>query len=163
MLFYTILLTLINILAYTLSFSSIVSNFTQKGAGYIINTIVVTGGIILNTIIFVTILLFFKFHLDLVFSNQTTLETLELKRQGKNPDELPSDYDLGNFIFTQVSIITGYRSSEETVACGSCQFSCRTRVQQATESFGPKSQKQRLIDLCIFENNAWNECKSIFR
>lgn len=150
MLFYTILLTLINIIAYTLSFSSILSNFTQKGAGYIINTIVVTAGIILNTIIFVTILLFFKFHLDLVFSNQTTLETLELKRQGKNPDELPSDYDLGTFIVIQAGIITGYKYLEETVLCGFSLFSCQTKAQLEMESFGLKDQKERLNDLCIF-------------
>lgn len=86
MLFYTVLITLVNILAFALSVSSILSNFSKSGAAYIINTIVVTAAIILNTIIFVTILLFFKFHLELVFSNQTTLETLELKRQGKNPE-----------------------------------------------------------------------------
>ena len=86
MLFYTILITLINITAFAASVTSILSNFSKNGAGYILNTIVVTAAIILNTIIFVTILLFFKFHLELILSNQTTLETLELKRQGKNPE-----------------------------------------------------------------------------
>jgi hypothetical protein len=76
MLFYTILITLVNIIAFAVSVGSILANFSKNGAGYILNTIVVTAAIILNTIIFVTILLFFKFHLELVFSNQTTLETL---------------------------------------------------------------------------------------
>ena len=76
MLFYTIALTLINLIAYIFSISIVIGKFNENGAGYIIEVVIITAAIILNTIICVTIFLFFKFHLDLVFSNQTTLETL---------------------------------------------------------------------------------------
>lgn len=95
MLFYTILLTLANVFAFVVSISTILSKFNEGGAGYIIKVVVICGAIILNTIILVTLVLFFKFHLGLVLDNQTTLETLELKRQGKNPEDEVSEYSLG--------------------------------------------------------------------
>lgn len=85
MLFYTCFLTLLNTLAFIFSISTLIERFKQANAGYIIEVIIITAAVILNTVILVTIFLFTKFHLELVFSNQTTLETLELKRQGKNP------------------------------------------------------------------------------
>ena len=87
MLFYTILLTLINALVFFICIPTLLGQFNNGNFGSIFTVIVITGSIILNIVIFVTIVLFFKFHLELVFSNQTTLETLELKRQGKDPEE----------------------------------------------------------------------------
>ena len=87
MLFYTILLTLINALIFFICIPTLLGQFKNGNFGSIFTVIVITGSIILNIVIFVTIVLFFKFHLELVFSNQTTLETLELKRQGKDPEE----------------------------------------------------------------------------
>jgi len=85
MLFYTILLTVINTLAFLICTPTLLAPFSSGNAGLIISVVVITGAIILNVVILVTIILFFKFHLELLFSNQTTLETLELKRQGRDP------------------------------------------------------------------------------
>ena len=63
MLFYTIVLTLINAIAYLVSIGSIISKFGTGNFGIIFGIVILTGAIILNIVIFVTILLFFKFHL----------------------------------------------------------------------------------------------------
>ena len=97
MLFYTILLTLLNVIAYLASIPTIITKFKTGNAGFIVSGVVITGAIILNMIIMVTIVLFFKFHLGMVFENQTTLETLELKRQGKDPDQEPSEFNIGTY------------------------------------------------------------------
>ena len=97
MLFYTILLTFLNLIAYLTSIVAIINKFKTGNAGFIISGVVITGAIILNMIIMVTIGLFFKFHIGLVMENQTTLETLELKRQGKDPDQEPSEFNIGIF------------------------------------------------------------------
>ena len=49
---------------------------------------IILCALVLNCIIFVTILLFLKFHIDLILRNYTTLETLELKRQSKDADQV---------------------------------------------------------------------------
>ena len=87
MLIYTILLTVINSIAFLVSIGALLSKFQTGNFGLILSVVVITGSIILNIVIMVTIILFIKFHLELVFGNQTTLETLELKRQGKNPED----------------------------------------------------------------------------
>ena len=97
MLFYTILLTFTNAIAYLASIATIINKFKTGNAGFIVSGVVITGAIILNMIIMVTIILFFKFHIGLVTDNQTTLETLELKRQGKDPDQEPSEFNIGIF------------------------------------------------------------------
>ena len=86
MLFYTILLTLINAIVFLVCISTLIGQFKTGNFGSILSVIVIIGAIIRNIIIMVTIILFFKFHLELVFGNFTTLETLELKRQGKDPE-----------------------------------------------------------------------------
>ena len=86
MLFYTILLTLITFVAFLSSIGVIINKFGSGNFGIIVALLVILVAVILDIVIFVTILLFFKFHLELVFSNQTTLETLELKRAGKDPE-----------------------------------------------------------------------------
>ena len=85
MLFYTILLTLINALVFLLALPAIITHLRAPNAGLIVSVVVIAGAVVLNVVIMVTIILFFKFHLELVLGNQTTLETLELKRQGKDP------------------------------------------------------------------------------
>lgn len=95
MLFYTILMTLINTLAYIFSVSTVISEFKKADFGYVASVVVITAAIVLNIVILVTILLFFKFHMELALTNQTTLDTLDLKRQGKNPDDEVSKYDKG--------------------------------------------------------------------
>ena len=63
MLFYTIVLTFINALAYLISIGAIIIKFGTGNFGIIFAIVILTGAIILNIVIFVTILLFFKFHL----------------------------------------------------------------------------------------------------
>ena len=64
---------------------------------------IILCALVLNCIIFVTILLFLKFHIDLILRNYTTLETLELKRQSKDADKVQSEYDIGKYYnWTQV-------------------------------------------------------------
>ena len=38
---------------------------------------------------------FFKFHIDLVSQNRTTIDTLDLKRNNQTPETAPSPYDMG--------------------------------------------------------------------
>jgi hypothetical protein len=86
MLFYTIVLTFINVLVFLLSIPAILAAFRTGNFGTILSAVVIIIAVLLDIVIFFTILLFFKFHLELIFNNQTTLETLELKRMGKNPE-----------------------------------------------------------------------------
>lgn len=87
MLFYTILATFVNILTAGFSVTAIIDVFQSHQGGKIAEIVFVIIAFILNVIIFVTIFNFLLFHLRLIFNNQTTIETLELARQGKNPDE----------------------------------------------------------------------------
>lgn len=73
MLLYTIKLTLINAIAFIASLGTIIGHFKDASAGYFIEVIIITAAIALNTVIMVTILLFTKFHIELVINNQTTL------------------------------------------------------------------------------------------
>jgi palmitoyltransferase len=86
MLIYTILATLVNVVAAILSFSAMMDVFQSKLPGKIAEDVIVAIALILNIIILVTIFNFLLFHLRLIFNNQTTIETLELARQGKNPE-----------------------------------------------------------------------------
>lgn len=85
MLFYTILMTFITFVAFLCSIGVVINKFGSGNFGIILSLLVIFAAVILDMVIFVTILLFLKFHLELVFNNQTTLETLELKRAGKDP------------------------------------------------------------------------------
>lgn len=87
MLTYTILMTLLDIIAFCCSIPQLWDHFKIGNIQEIIKIILIVGAFILNTIIFITILLFYKFHIELVLYNMTTLQTLEIKRQGKNPDD----------------------------------------------------------------------------
>jgi len=86
MLIYTTLMTFINIIAFLCSLVSLFSSVENGTASDIVKATVIVIAFVLNSVIFVTILLFLKYHLQLIFSNYTTLETLELKRQGKNSE-----------------------------------------------------------------------------
>ncbi len=82
---YTTLLTFLNIIAFLLSIPSLLTHFKEQiDSGFILHIIVIIGALVLNCIIFITILLFLKFHIELILKNYTTLETLELKRQNKD-------------------------------------------------------------------------------
>jgi hypothetical protein len=95
MLFYTILMTLITFIAFLCSIGVFINKFGSGNFGIIVTLLVILAAVILDMVIFVTIFLFLKFHLELVFSNQTTLETLELKRAGKDPESEVSEYNIG--------------------------------------------------------------------
>lgn len=100
MLVYTILATLVNTVAALCSLSPLREAFESQRAGRIAEAVVVAIALVLNLVIMVTIFNFLRFHLRLIFGNQTTIETLELARQGKNPDEAESPYDLGKRLLT---------------------------------------------------------------
>ncbi len=94
MLVYTNLATLIGMIGFGCALPAYIKVF-QTGEGSIIGAIVLGIALVLNIIIFIAIFSFLRFHLRLIFNNQTTIETLELTRQGKNPDEAESIYDIG--------------------------------------------------------------------
>jgi len=73
MLFYTILMTLITILAFLFSIGVVINKFGSGNFGIIVTLLVIIAAVILDIVIFITIILFLKFHLELIFSNQTTL------------------------------------------------------------------------------------------
>jgi palmitoyltransferase ZDHHC2/15/20 len=94
MLVYTNLVTLIGMIGFACSLPAYIKVF-QTGEGSIIGAIILGIALVLNIIIFGAIFSFLRFHLRLIFNNQTTIETLELTRQGRNPDEAESAYDIG--------------------------------------------------------------------
>lgn len=101
--FYTTLVTFFNIVAFLLSIPSLLKRFQDLNTSLIVHLMVILIALVLNCIIFVTILLFLKFHIDLILRNFTTLETLELKRQSKDADKVQSEYDIGKYYnWTQV-------------------------------------------------------------
>jgi len=73
MLIYTTLATFIDILTFAFSIPTLIQTLGEGDSSVIIKTIFITVAFILNTVIFVTIILFLKFHLQLIFSNTTTL------------------------------------------------------------------------------------------
>lgn len=86
MLFYTTLATFIGLLGFCFAAYAWLNVFDSGQSGKIFEAVVVGIAVLLNCIILVAIFNFLRFHLRLIFNNQTTIETLELSRQGKNPD-----------------------------------------------------------------------------
>ena len=82
MLFYTILVTALNILIGLCCIQPIIDNL-GKNSSIIYKVIIGVIGFILNCVIFGAILNFFRFHISLILNNYTTLEILEMKRQHK--------------------------------------------------------------------------------
>ena len=74
--FYTTLITFLNILAFLFSISTFIKRFENLNSSLILHLLIIMVALVLNCIIFVTILLFLKFHIDLILRNYTTLETL---------------------------------------------------------------------------------------
>ncbi len=74
--FYTTLITFLNILAFIFSIPSIILRLSNIDSILVLHLIVILIGFIFNCIIFVTISLFLKFHIELILKNYTTLETL---------------------------------------------------------------------------------------
>jgi hypothetical protein len=79
-------------------------------------------------------------------SNQTTLETLELKRQGKNPDDEVSEYNLGKAINIKAITTIGCKYLAGTPVLGGFQSSFPTRDPQEMESFGRADLSLHLFD-----------------
>lgn len=73
MLFYTTLITILNILATILCIQPIIEGIQSQTPGVIPRLIFIIFAFILNCVIFVAILNFLRFHLNLIFSNYTTL------------------------------------------------------------------------------------------
>ncbi len=97
-LFY-IILTLIFSLAceYPLFINEILS-LVKATEGMSVHFVIRAIGIIIQTAFFVVISMFFKFHVELVLSNSSTLDNLARQR---NPNAGPNVYDIGpyeNFI-----------------------------------------------------------------
>lgn len=73
MLFYTTVIATLNILALVLCIQPIVEGIQSSTPGVIPRLIFILLAFVLNCIIFVAILNFLRFHLDLIFKNYTTL------------------------------------------------------------------------------------------
>ena len=58
------------------------------------NTIIRTVALLTQLIFFIVIITFFKFHVELVCSNSSTLDNLERQR---NPNAGPNVYDVGKY------------------------------------------------------------------
>jgi hypothetical protein len=97
MLVYTILASLVGIVGFLFALPTYLDVFKSGESGKIVEAVVVGIAFVLNSVIFFAIFNFLRFHLRLIFYNQTTIETLELSRQGKNPEEAVSIYDIGKY------------------------------------------------------------------
>jgi hypothetical protein len=95
MLIYTTVATILNLLAFLLSIPFLLDKLKAINALLVFQLIFILTALVFNCIIMVTIVLFLKFHLELIFNNFTTLETLELKRQGKSAENSRSQYNIG--------------------------------------------------------------------
>lgn len=90
-----IIVTLIFCLAceiplFVIELVNIVSNKENLSAQTIIRGI----GLLVQLAFFIVISSFFKFHVDLVLSNSSTLDNLERQR---NPNAGPNPYDIGPY------------------------------------------------------------------
>jgi hypothetical protein len=63
----------------------------------VIKVVLIAIAFILNAVIFVAILNFFRFHIGLILSNYTTLEMLDLKRKDPDGKQPQSVYDMGAY------------------------------------------------------------------
>ena len=59
-----------------------------------VGTIIRALGAVIQSAFFVVITMFFKFHVDLVLTNSSTLDNLERQR---NPNAGPNVYDIGAY------------------------------------------------------------------
>jgi hypothetical protein len=73
MLIYTTLATLIDILIFAFSLPTLIHVLGEGDGTQIVKIGFIAVAMILNTIIFGTIVVFLKYHLQLIFSNTTTL------------------------------------------------------------------------------------------
>lgn len=97
MLWYTTILTILNIFSFALCIQPIIEGIKSETPGVIPRLIFIIFAFILNCIIFVAILNFLRFHISLILDNYTTLEILDLKRKGKGDNPPPSNYDMGKY------------------------------------------------------------------
>lgn len=96
MLFYTTVISILNIIAVLVCIQPIVEAIQADFGGIVFRVICIVVGFVLNCVIFGAILNFLRFHLGLIFSNYTTLEILDMKRQGKG-EQPASKYDMGSY------------------------------------------------------------------
>lgn len=68
----------------------LVKDTKQFSIGLVIRAV----GTLIQAAFFVVITIFFKFHVELVLSNSTTLDNLERQR---NPNAGPNVYDIGSY------------------------------------------------------------------
>lgn len=73
MLFYTILITGFNILIALTCIQPIIEVFGAESQSPIFKIVLVAVGTVLNIVIFVAILNFFRFHISLILNNYTTI------------------------------------------------------------------------------------------
>ena len=59
-----------------------------------VNTIIRAVALLTQLVFFIVIITFFKFHVELVCSNSSTLDNLERQR---NPNAGPNVYDVGTY------------------------------------------------------------------
>ena len=76
MLVYTIVATFIGIVSFLFALPTYLEIFKAGESGKIVEAVFVGIAFVLNSIVFVAIFNFLRFHLRLIFYNQTTIETL---------------------------------------------------------------------------------------
>lgn len=96
MLFYTSLITIINIIVTLVCIQPIIEATQEERPGVYWRIILIVIAFVLNCIICGAICNFMKFHIGLILSNYTTLEILDLKRQGQ-AEQPQSKYDMGAY------------------------------------------------------------------
>lgn len=97
MLFYTTLITFFNLLNLLMTIAYVSEKSGEELEERVVGLVMVVVAELMNLVIFVAILNFLRFHLALIFDNLTTLEMLELKRQGKGEEQAVSKYDIGAY------------------------------------------------------------------
>ena len=76
MLIYTTIATIMNLMAFLFSIPFLLGKVGNMNAVLVFQLIFILVALVFNCIIMVTIILFLKFHLELIFGNFTTIETL---------------------------------------------------------------------------------------
>jgi palmitoyltransferase len=97
-LFYIILTLIFSLACEYPLFVTEILNLVKATESISLHFVIRAIGIIIQTAFFVVISMFFKFHVELVLSNSSTLDNLERQR---NPNAGPNVYDIGpyeNFI-----------------------------------------------------------------
>lgn len=111
----------------------LVTEFISIGKGesaFTVHTILRSIGLLIQLVFFGVISTFFKFHVDLVLSNSSTLDNLERER---NPNAGPNVYD-----------ISPYENFTQVFGTSSCLWPFPINVQSAQKGNGVAWQKNNL-------------------